>query len=114
MKKENLELKNKLQQIMESQKVYLEPSLTLSELALKLKTNTSVLSATINSFFGKNFNDYINEYRVEEFKRQINLSENKNYTILVVAFDCGFNSKATYNRAFKKITGQAPKDLKSE
>lgn len=112
--KDNLELKNKLEQIMEQQKVFLEPGLTLSELATKLKTNTSALSATINMFFGKNFNDYINQYRVEEFKSQINRPENQNYTLLAVAFDCGFNSKATFNRAFRKITGKSPKDLKLE
>jgi AraC-like DNA-binding protein len=77
-------------------------------LAQKLKTNTSVLSATINSNFGKNFNDFVNEYRVKEFKKQIKLPQNQNYTLLAVAFDCGFNSKATFNRAFKKFTGQSP------
>ena len=93
-------------------KLYLEPELSLSDLAVKLKTNTSVLSAAINSNFGKNFNDFVNEYRVEEFKKQIKLPENQHYTLLAVAFDCGFNSKATFNRAFKKFTGQAPKAMK--
>jgi hypothetical protein len=50
----------------------------------------------------------VNEYRVKEFKKQIKLPKNQNYTILAVAFECGFNSKATFNRAFKKFTGQSP------
>ena len=101
-------LKPKIENIMQEGKLFLEPELSLSELAAKLKTNSSVLSAAINSNFGKNFNDFVNEYRVEEFKKQIKLPENRNYTLLAVAFDCGFNSKATFNRAFKKFTGQAP------
>ncbi len=101
-------LKPKIENIMQENKLFLEPELSLSELATKLKTNSSVLSAAINSNFGKNFNDFVNEYRVEEFKKQIKLPENRNYTLLAVAFDCGFNSKATFNRAFKKFTGQAP------
>ncbi len=102
------ELKIKIENSMLQEKLYLEPELSLSDLAQKLKTNTSVLSAAINSNFGKNFNDFVNEYRVEEFKKQIKLPQNQNYTLLAVAFDCGFNSKATFNRAFKKFTGQSP------
>lgn len=105
-------LKTKIENIMVHDKLYLESELSLSDLALKLKTNTSILSAAINSKFGKNFNDFVNEYRVEEFKKQIKLPENQHYTLLAVAFDCGFNSKATFNRAFKKFTGQAPKAMK--
>lgn len=102
------ELRTKVENLMNQEKLYLEPELSLSDLAQKLKTNTSVLSAAINSNFGKNFNDFVNEYRVEEFKKQIKLPQNQNYTLLAVAFDCGFNSKATFNRAFKKFTGQSP------
>ncbi len=101
-------IKSKIETLMLQEKLYLEPELSLNDLAQKLKTNTSVLSAAINSIFGKNFNDFVNEYRVEEFKKQIKLPANQNYTLLAVAFDCGFNSKATFNRAFKKFTGQSP------
>jgi AraC-like DNA-binding protein len=83
--------------------------LTLSELATKLNTNTSVLSAVINTGFGKNFNDFVNEYRVETFKRKAAAPDSKHLTLLAIAFDCGFNSKATFNRAFKKVTDLSPK-----
>ncbi|MEZ4905955.1 MAG: helix-turn-helix domain-containing protein [Spirosomataceae bacterium] len=83
----------------------------MADLAQKLKTNPSVLSAAINQNFGKNFNDFVNEYRIEEFKKQIQLPENKKLTLLAIAFDCGFNSKATFNQAFKKLTGQSPKEF---
>jgi AraC-like DNA-binding protein len=106
-----LEWKSKIEKLLIEDKIFLEPELSLSDLAQKLKTNTSILSAAINQNFGKNFNDFINEYRVAEFKKQIKLSENKHLTLLAVAFDCGFNSKATFNRAVKKATGLSPKEV---
>ncbi len=101
--------KRKVLTCLEKEKSYLNPELTLSELAIKLNTNTSVLSAVINSGFGKNFNDFVNEYRVEEFKRKAAAPDSKHLTLLAIAFDCGFNSKATFNRAFKKVTDLSPK-----
>ena len=103
--------KAKVLKLMQEDKLYLSPQLTLSELAARLKTNTSLLSAIINSGFGKNFNDFVNEFRVKEFQERICLPENKNITLLGIAFDSGFNSKATFNRAFRKMTGQSPKDF---
>ena len=90
---------------------YLQPELTLADVAHQLKTNTSVLSAIINGVYKKNFNDFVNEYRVEEFKRQIQNPQNKHLTLLAVALDCGFNSKSTFNRAFKNATGTTPKEF---
>jgi AraC-like DNA-binding protein len=101
--------KRKVLTYFETEKAYLNPELTLSELAAKLNTNTSVLSAVINSGFGKNFNDFVNQYRVEAFKRKAAAPDSKHLTLLAIAFDCGFNSKATFNRAFKKVTDLSPK-----
>lgn len=101
--------KRKVLTYFETEKAYLNPELTLSELAAKLNTNTSVLSAVINSGFGKNFNDFVNQYRVEAFKRKAAAPDSKHLTLLAIAFDCGFNSKATFNRAFKKVTDVSPK-----
>ncbi len=53
----------------------------------------------------------MNEYRVNEFIERIQLPENKHLTLLGIAFDAGFNSKATFNRAFKKFTGKSPKEF---
>jgi AraC-like DNA-binding protein len=100
---------SKIDKLFKDEKIFLQSELNLSELASKLKTNSSVLSAIINQHYHKNFNDFVNDFRVEEFKFQIKLPENKAYTLLSVALDCGFNSKATFNRAFKKHTGMAPK-----
>ena len=97
------ELIPKIEKLFKQEKVFLEPELTLSELAVKLKTNTSIVSAAINQNYGKNFNDFVNEYRIKEFQLQVENPENKNYTKLAIALDCGFNSKATFNRALKKF-----------
>ena len=57
-----------------------------------------------------NFNDFINTYRVEEVKKAFDNGEHKKTTLLGIAYDCGFNSKATFNRAFKKNAGFSPKE----
>jgi AraC-like DNA-binding protein len=103
--------KSKILKLMQDDKLYLQPELNLSDIANRLKTNISVLSGVVNSVFGKNFNDFVNEYRVKEFQERIQLPENRNITLLGVAFDCGFNSKATFNRSFKKFTGKSPKEF---
>ncbi|MGL5892326.1 MAG: helix-turn-helix domain-containing protein, partial [Bacteroidia bacterium] len=62
----------------------------------------------------KNFFDYINELRTTEFKRMAVLEKNRKYTLLSLALECGFNSKTSFNRNFKKATGLSPSDyLKS-
>lgn len=95
---------------MENKKPYLEPELTLSELSSQLSTNTSFLSKVINDGTGKNFNDFINAYRVKDVINKLNAGEQKSQTLLGIAYDAGFNSKATFNRAFKKNTGKTPKE----
>ena len=103
--------KNKLLKVFDTEKPYLNPELTLSDLADKLKTNTSILSQVINTGFDKNFNDFVNEYRVETFKQKMKTPQYQHYTMLAVAFDCGFNSKTTFNRAFKKLTNSMPSEF---
>jgi AraC-like DNA-binding protein len=96
---------------MRSEKPYLNPQLTLNELSKKLGVNAAVLSYVINSGFNKNFNDFVNEFRIDEVKGKLQNGAADNLTLLAVAFDCGFNSKATFNRAFKKFTGTSPKEF---
>lgn len=103
--------KNKILHLMQEEKLYLQPELSLADISGRLRTNVSVLSGVVNNAFAKNFNDFVNEYRVKEFQERILLPENKNITLLGIAFDCGFNSKATFNRSFKKFTGKAPKEF---
>lgn len=106
-----LPLRNRLLDFMNAEKPYLEPDLSLTDLARRMHTNPVVLSQVINTGVGKNFNDFVNEYRVEEFKRQLLNPANTHLSFLGLALDCGFNSKATFNRAFRKFTGTSPKEF---
>lgn len=96
---------------MDNERPYLDPELSLTDLARRLKTNTSVLSPVINAGTGKNFNDFVNQYRIEAFKRQALDPASQHLSLLGIALDCGFNSKATFNRAFRKLTGQSPREF---
>lgn len=107
---EILNWKNQVIALFESEKLFRNSELTLTEVSKKLKTNASVISKTINQGFKMNFNDFVNQYRIEEIKKAFENGEHKKSTLLGIAYDCGFNSKATFNRAFKKNTGFSPKE----
>lgn len=99
--------KERLTEYMQTEKPYLNPDLTLSELSKQLNLTPNFLSKVINSGFDKNFNEYINSHRVEAFKNRLQEGET-HLSLLGMAYECGFNSKATFNRTFKKITGFTP------
>lgn len=105
-----LNWKLKVDDLMETKKSYLEPELTLTDLAKKVGTNASLLSKVINGVYGKSFNDYVNEFRVQEAIRLMQTPAYQHFNLLGIAYDAGFNSKSTFNRAFKKVTGKSPKD----
>jgi AraC-like DNA-binding protein len=113
-KKEDIDLltewKPKILQLLQTQTIYEDPELSLTQLAKQLKTNPTIISKVINQGFQLNFNDFINNYRVEAVKGKLKSGEQKTQTLLGIAYDCGFNSKATFNRAFKKVTGDSPKE----
>lgn len=88
---------------------YLDVELTLNQLAQALNLSVTSVSQAINSGLGKNFNDFVNEYRVQEICSRLKAGEHISKTLLGVAMDSGFNSKATFNRSFKKVTGLTPK-----
>jgi AraC-like DNA-binding protein len=98
----------KLNKYIEEQKPYLNPDMSLKLLADGLDLSSSQLSEVINSGFGINFNDFINKYRVEEIKQALQNNGHKSLSLVAIAFDCGFNSKATFNRVFKKLAGMSP------
>lgn len=103
--------KEKTERLIVAESLFKNPELTLGILAKKLQTNTSFLSKVINNGFGVNFNDFINGFRVREVKALLADPANLHITIMSLAYEAGFNSKATFNRAFKKLTGQNPKDF---
>ncbi|MET0753659.1 MAG: helix-turn-helix domain-containing protein [Pyrinomonadaceae bacterium] len=115
LSEEDLEnFKIKLQKLMENEKPFLNPQITLNDLAKNLGVNSAVLSYAINRGFGRNFNDFINEFRISEVKAKLRKGEAASLTLLGIALDSGFNSKATFNRAFKKITGTSPKEFQEK
>lgn len=97
-----------LEKIMTNEKLYLDPELNIGNLANQLGIHSHQLSKIINTELNKNFFEFVNEFRVEEFKRLVTNPENKNISILGLALDAGFNSKATFNRIFKNATGLTP------
>jgi AraC-like DNA-binding protein len=103
-----LDLHRKLNKLMQEKKIYTESKLSLSELAKQLDTLPNYLSQVINEKEGKSFYDYINTLRIEEFKRLISKPENQKYTIESLSYECGFNSKSSFNKNFKKATVQSP------
>lgn len=107
---ELLPLKKRVEDFMREEKIFLNPDLTLTELSKRISIPANQLSRVINAGFGKNFNDFINEYRVEAVKVALSDSEFSHFSILGIAFECGFNSKATFNRVFKKFTGHSPSE----
>ncbi len=104
-------LKKELMELMCKKRPYLNPELTLADLAAMMGTHPHTLSKVINEKYNQNFFDFVNLYRIEEFKTRIGEAQAKGQTLLSVAFDVGFNSKTTFNRAFKKITGSSPREF---
>jgi len=102
--------KKKLAALMESKSLYINPKLTLSDLANYLGTNTYYASRILNEGFGKNFADYINSHRIEAFIKKVSDNPDNDQTFLALAYEVGFNSKSAFNRAFKKVTGATPSE----
>jgi AraC-like DNA-binding protein len=102
------ELEQKLFWIMEQEKIYLSSELTIQDVAEKLNTNKQYISEILNRSFHKNFYDYVNDYRIEEFKKLISQPGSDRMNILGLAYEAGFNAKATFNAVFKKKTGLTP------
>jgi AraC-like DNA-binding protein len=105
-----LNLHEKLNNLMKTEKSYTESKLSLAELAKRLDTLPNYLSQVINEKEGKTFYDYINALRIEEFKRLVSLPENQKYTIESLSYECGFNSKSSFNKNFRKVTEQSPSE----
>ncbi len=98
----------KLKKVMVEEKPYLNNKLTVYELAAKVHIPSYYLSQIFNKELKSNFYDFINLYRVEEVKKKI--KEYPNFSLLAIALDCGFNSKASFNRIFKKQTQITPSE----
>ncbi len=93
---------------MEDEKPWLDPQLNLAGLSHQLEVTPDYLSAMLNKQLKRRFFDFVNHYRIEAFKGACRNPQNENYSIMGMAYDAGFNSKATFNRVFKNDTGLTP------
>jgi AraC-like DNA-binding protein len=93
------------------EKAFKDPKLNIAGLSKIINTKPHILSRVLNEQFNKNFRDYINEYRIKEFIELASSEKYKNYTLLALSYEVGFNSKSTFNLAFKKVTGLSPRNF---
>ncbi|WP_219008831.1 helix-turn-helix domain-containing protein [Aquimarina litoralis] len=105
---DSLSLFNKISQLMVDQKLYLDQDISLLKLSQMIEKTKQQTSTIINQYAKRNFNDYINYYRIQEAKRLFSDSMNNKFTISSIAFDAGFNSLSSFNQAFKKFEGITP------
>lgn len=99
-----------LKQSMERDKLYLDPELNLTKVAEHTGISAKTISAILNQHSQQSFNDFINDYRVQAVKEKLMDPENQHLTISGIALDYGFNSQATFQRAFKNATGMSPRE----
>ncbi len=112
LKEEALEeYKTQIEELLRGERLYLQPDLTSQDLVEQLDINTKTLSQVINQGFGKSFFDLVNTYRCEEVQRLLQGPDEK-ITIIEAMYQSGFNSKSSFNKEFKKLTGQTPSEFK--
>lgn len=110
----DVQFMRRLDEYMSSEKPYLNNTLSLYELARQLNVSSHYLSHILNNRLHKNFYEFVNHHRIDEVKRRIASDHHAKYTILAIALDCGFNSKATFNRTFKNYTGYTPSQFQHD
>lgn len=98
----------KIVNLMTTNRPYLNPDLDLQLLSKLANMNPKVVSHIINHDLKSNFYEFVNKYRINEFKQRVQKKDRNKFTILAHAFESGFNSKSTFNYVFKKFTGRTP------
>lgn len=106
----SLELKEKLLYLLDTEKIYKQNDITLQNIAELLDTTRHNASQIINEHFGLNFFELINKYRIDEAKELLRREKDKNFTIINVAYEVGFNNKVTFNKSFKKYNQITPSE----
>jgi AraC-like DNA-binding protein len=110
--KQKEQILNKIKQVMEEKKYYLDSSASLPGLAKIMNQSSNHVSQVINECLNLTFFDLLAEYRIEEAKKIMHNLARQSDTIEGIAYDVGYNSKSTFNKAFKKITGITPSEFK--
>ena len=103
-------LAEKLEIVMHREKPYTNPNLKIADLAVSIGTSSHTLSYLFNQYLNRNYYDYINDYRIAEFKRLVEKDEYAKYTLSALAELCGFSSRASFFRYFKKATNITPNE----
>ncbi|WP_394748076.1 helix-turn-helix domain-containing protein [Spongiimicrobium salis] len=111
--RELLALKERLIYLLDTKKMYLDEGLTLIKLAEEIPTTDKKLSAFLNGYMKISFYDIVNHYRVSAVKEKIDSGTYENLSLIGIAYDCGFRSKASFNRIFKKETGFSPSQYRN-
>ena len=101
-----------MENIMESDQLYLNPDLSLQTFSEKTEIPKHFISEVLNVHLNKTFTQFVNEYRIQEFIKLYTNDQNNQFSILGIANSVGFKNKATFNTAFKKITGFSPSEYK--
>lgn len=104
----SIELKDKLLELLEIDKIYRENDINLQKLSERLGTTRHNTSQIVNEHFNLNFFELINKYRIEEALELLRSDRNKNLNIIDIAYQVGFNNKVTFNKSFKKYLSQTP------
>lgn len=105
---------NKIHALVKEEELFLSPQLSVKDIAVALDEKPYKVTKALNEVHQKSFSDFINDFRVNDFKERLRNPKNDHKTLLALAFESGFNSKATFQRIIKKHTGHAPGHLKKE
>ncbi|RAW00130.1 helix-turn-helix domain-containing protein [Pseudochryseolinea flava] len=100
-----------LRKAMSVDKLYQDPALTVAKVATHLQMPQKMISAVVNQHIGQSFNDFVNNYRVADIKERLLSHQDDHLTIAGIALECGFNSQATFQRAFKSIVQCSPSEF---
>lgn len=100
--------------LMEKEKLYLDPEISVTSLGQKIGIPKEHISQVINQRFHMNFNQFLNKYRIEEAKKRLMDPKENQFVVLKIGYDVGFNSKSTFNAAFKKFTGMSPSEYREK
>ncbi|MEM1115841.1 MAG: helix-turn-helix transcriptional regulator [Bacteroidota bacterium] len=110
---EALRQREALDRLMEAERPYLDPNLSLGSLADQLGLTDKALSALFNDTMGTTYTAYVNGHRVAEAERRLVSPEFEHLSVLAIGLDAGFASKSTFNRVFKETTGQTPSEYRT-
>ena len=100
----------RLERVMREERPYMQPDLKVADLAARLDISAHTLSYLFSQHLQRNYYDYINDFRIEEFKRLVDTDEQGKYTLTALSERCGFSSRASFFRYFKRVTGITPND----